>query len=157
MPSRGVLIGFGIGVVAIAIAVSAVFYMQRGAHIELKGAVLKVRTAAMDENSSVAVVDFRFANPEVYGFLETEGFGYAIRLPANSVLQDSIGYLLKRPVGRPPNEVRRYYANFSYQARSWKTPRRVVAKVEWHPGELCPRVGSIVTNLSRPAERVVDF
>jgi hypothetical protein len=101
--------------------------------------------------------DAAFANPEVYGFLEAEGFGYAIRLPANAVLQDSIGYLLKRPVGRPPNEVRQYYANFSYQAQSWKAPRRVVAKVEWHPGELYPRVGFIVTNLSRPAERVVGF
>ena len=33
----------------------------------------------------------------------------------------------------------------------------MVAKVEWHPGELYPRVGFIVTNLSRPAERVVAF
>jgi Transposase DDE domain group 1 len=33
----------------------------------------------------------------------------------------------------------------------------VVAKVEWHPGELYPRVGFIVTNMSRPAERVVAF
>jgi len=32
-----------------------------------------------------------------------------------------------------------------------------VAKVEWRPGELCPRVGFIVINLSRPAERVVAF
>ena len=32
-----------------------------------------------------------------------------------------------------------------------------VAKIEWHPGELFPRVGFIVTNLSRPAERVVAF
>jgi hypothetical protein len=32
-----------------------------------------------------------------------------------------------------------------------------VAKVEWHPGELYPRVGFIVTNLSRLAERVVGF
>ena len=32
-----------------------------------------------------------------------------------------------------------------------------MAKVEWHPGELVPRVGFIVTNLSRPAERVVAF
>ena len=67
------------------------------------------------------------------------------------------GYLLKRPVGRPPNEVRRYYANFTYQAASWTKPRRVIAKVEWHPGELVPRVGFIVTNMSRPAERVVAF
>ena len=53
--------------------------------------------------------------------------------------------------------MRRYYANFSYQAQSWKAARRVVAKVEWHSGELYPRVGFIVTNLSRPAERVVAF
>jgi hypothetical protein len=32
-----------------------------------------------------------------------------------------------------------------------------VAKVEWHAGELYPRVGFIVTNLARPAERVVAF
>ena len=31
----------------------------------------------------------------------------------------------------------------------------MAAKVEWHPGELHPRVGFIVTNPSRPAERVV--
>src|SRR6266550_9247545 len=53
--------------------------------------------------------------------------------------------------------VRRYYASFSYQAQSWKKPRRMVAKVEWHPGELYVRVGFIVTNLVRPAERVVAF
>jgi hypothetical protein len=101
--------------------------------------------------------DAAFANPEIYEFLEVEGMGYTIRLPANRVLQDKIGYLLKRPVGRPPHEVRRYYAGFSYQAQSWKKPRRVVVKVEWHPGELYPRVGFIVTNLVRPSERVVAF
>ena len=101
--------------------------------------------------------DAAFANPEVYEFLEAERIKYAIRLPANQVLQDRIGYLLTRPVGRPPNEVRRFHANFSYQAGSWTKPRRVIAKVEWHPGELYPRVGFIVTNMSRPAERVVAF
>jgi hypothetical protein len=101
--------------------------------------------------------DAAFAMPEVYEFLEAERIKYAIRLPANQVLQSRIGYLLKRPVGRPPNEVRRFYANFTYQAGSWTKPRRVIAKVEWHPGELYPRVGFIVTNLSRLAERVVAF
>jgi Transposase DDE domain group 1 len=101
--------------------------------------------------------DAGFANPEVYEYLEAEGIKYAIRLPANSVLQGRIGYLLTRPVGRPPNEVRCYYANFTYQAGSWSKPRRVIAKVEWHPGELYPRVGFIVTNMSRLAERVVAF
>jgi Transposase DDE domain group 1 len=101
--------------------------------------------------------DAAFANPEMYEFLEAESIGYTIRLPANRVLQDRIGYLLKRPVGRPPHEVRRSFASFSYRAQSWNKPRRVVAKVEWHPGELYPRVGFIVTNLARPAARVVAF
>jgi len=101
--------------------------------------------------------DAAFASPDIYEFLEDAGFLYAIRLKANKVLQERIAHLLIRPVGRPPNHVRRYYANFSYKAGSWDTKRRVVAKVEWHPGELYPRVGFIVTNLSRPAERVVAF
>ena len=101
--------------------------------------------------------DAAFAMPGVYECLEAERIKYAIRLPANHVLQNRIGYLLKRRVGRPPNEVPRYYANFTYQAASWTKPRRVIAKVEWHPGELYPRVGFIVTNMSRPAERVVAF
>jgi hypothetical protein len=101
--------------------------------------------------------DAAFANPEVYDLLEAEGYKYTIRLPANSILRESISWLLTRPVGRPPMEVRRYYASFSYRAGSWSKPRRVVAKVEWHPGELCPRVGFIVTNMSRPTERVVNF
>ena len=101
--------------------------------------------------------DAAFALPGIYGFLEAEDFGYAIRLPANTVLQGNIAHLLKRPVGRPPKDVRRYYANFSYQAASWAKARRVIAKVEWHPGELYPRVGFIVTNLARPAERIIAF
>ena len=101
--------------------------------------------------------DAAFGNPEMYEYLEAEGIGYAIRLPANRVLQDRIGYLLKRPVGRPPHEVRRYYASFSYRAQSWNKSRHVVAKVEWHPGELYPRVGFIVTNLPRSPEGIVAF
>ena len=101
--------------------------------------------------------DAAFANPEIYELLEAEGYKYTIRLPANAVLQQHIGWLLKRPLGRPPHEVRRYYASFGYRAGSWNKARRVVAKVEWHPGELYPRVGFIVTNMTRPAERVVAF
>src|SRR6478752_5689145 len=101
--------------------------------------------------------DAAFANPEVYELLEAEGASYTIRLPANPVLQDKIGHLLKRPVGRPPHEVRRYYASFRYQAQSWTKPRHVVAKIEWHPGELYPQVGFIVTYLARSAEGIVAF
>ena len=44
-----------------------------------------------------------------------------------------------------------------YQAKSWDQARRVVANVEWHEGELFPRVGFIGTNLNRSAEGVVKF
>src|ERR671938_2056774 len=101
--------------------------------------------------------DAAFASPEVYDLLEAEGASYTIRLPANQVLQNKIGYLLKRPVGRPSNEVRRYYASFRYQAQSWNKPRHIVAKIEWHPGELYPRVRFIVTNLARSAEGIIAF
>src|SRR5256886_5796746 len=51
--------------------------------------------------------DAGFANPEVYEYLEAERIKYAIRLPANRVLQERIDYLLQRPVGRPSIDVRR--------------------------------------------------
>jgi Transposase DDE domain group 1 len=101
--------------------------------------------------------DAAFAMPGVYQYLEDKRITYAIRFPANRVLQERIGHLLRHPVGRPPNHVRRSHASFSYQAGSWTRPRRVIAKVEWHQGELYPRVGFIVTNLKRPAEQVSKF
>jgi hypothetical protein len=101
--------------------------------------------------------DAAFAQPELYEYLESEGYGYAIRLPANEVLQREIAPLLTRPVGRPTNAPMVWYADFQYQAQSWDRARRVVAKVEWHKGELFPRVGFIVTNLNRAPKRVVRF
>ncbi len=62
-------VGFAIGLVIVAIIVGAVLYMQRGAHIEVTGRLLKVRTAPLDEHSSVAVVDFRVTNPADYPFV----------------------------------------------------------------------------------------
>ncbi len=50
-----------------------------------------------------------------------------------------------------------HYKGFLYQAASWSTARRVVAKVEFHAGELFPRVGFIVTNLELPSRAVVRF
>jgi hypothetical protein len=72
-------------------------------------------------------------------------------------LQRRISFLLTRPVGRPPKKPIVAYASFHYQAAGWTRARRVVAKVEWHQGELYPRIGFIVTNLTRPNKRVVKF
>ncbi len=101
--------------------------------------------------------DAAFARPELYKYLEVERYLYAIRLPANQVLQREIEPLLTRPVGRPSNKPVVWHHDFLYQASKWNKPRRVVAKIEHHKGELFPRVGFIVANLRRPCWRVVKF
>lgn len=101
--------------------------------------------------------DAAFAIPELYEFLEGEGFTYAIRLPRNQVLYRQIDHLLKRPVGRPPAEPIVYLHQFQYQAASWNKSRTVVAKVEWHQGELFPRIGFIVTNMRGGPMPVIRF
>ena len=80
-----------------------------------------------------------------------------IRLTTNAVLKREIEHLLTRPVGRSSHKPKVFYHSFQYQAKSWHQPRRVVAKVEWHAGELFPRVGFIVTNLTKHSKNVVKF
>ena len=101
--------------------------------------------------------DAAFAKPEVYEALEARGVKYAIRIPANGSLERDIAELLPRPVGRPSHKPLVEYKGFLYRAASWETARRVVAKVEHHAGELFPRVGFIVTNLTLPSRAVVRF
>ncbi len=101
--------------------------------------------------------DAAFAKPEIYDYLEGNGYLYAIRFPANEILYEKIRYLLTRPVGRPPRKPIVSLYEFQYKAASWDQSRRVVAKVEWHQGELFPRVGFIVTNMSAKPEGVVHF
>jgi len=101
--------------------------------------------------------DAAFARPDVYDYLEEHHCHYAIRLPSNEVLERGIHHLLKRPVGRPPKKPVIRYHDFWYQAGSWDRPRRVVAKVEWHRGELFPRVGFVVTTMTARPEGVIHF
>ena len=101
--------------------------------------------------------DAAFAKPEIYEALEEREVKYAIRIPANDSLQRDIEELLTRPVGRPSVKPLVEYKGFLYQAASWGKARRVVAKVEHHQGELFPRVGFIVTNLTLPSRAVVRF
>ena len=92
--------------------------------------------------------DAAFASPDVYEYLEENRILYAIRIPANQNLQREIDHLLTRPVGRPSRKPKVFFHPFSYRAASWKKPRRVVAKVEWHIDEHLPLIGFIVTNMS---------
>ncbi len=101
--------------------------------------------------------DAAFAKPEIYEALEERGADYAIRIPANKSLELEIEDILFRPPGRPSRKPLVRYKSFRYQAESWSQPRRIVAKVEHHQGELLPRVGFVVTSMSLPSRSVVRF
>ena len=77
--------------------------------------------------------------------------------PFSASLERDINELLTRPVGRPSHKPVVWYKGFLYQAASWKMARRVVVKIEFHSGELFPRVGFIVTNLETDSRAVVRF
>jgi len=62
------LIYAGVGLVLVTVGIVAIFYVQRGAQIQLKGRILKVRVLPVEPASTVAILDFRFANPADYEF-----------------------------------------------------------------------------------------
>lgn len=95
--------------------------------------------------------------PALFDLLEAEGWDYAICIKSNSKLHERISWLTRRRPGRPSHGILRHYTSFHYRAQSWSKPRRIVAKIEFHPGALFPTIGFIVTNRSLPNERVLAF
>jgi hypothetical protein len=67
--SKQVLIFFGIGVVAIVIAVAVILTANKGSHLTLDGKIMKVRTGALGDGNSIAVMDFRVTNPSDLPFV----------------------------------------------------------------------------------------
>ena len=116
------------------------------------------RYAGRDLGGRFFRADAAYAIPTLYERLEEADYFYAIRMKKNAVLEGRIAHRLTRPVGRPSKtKVKRFYEEFQYQAASWDKERRVIAKIEWHPGDLFPRLGFIVTNLPMEPEWVVRF
>jgi len=100
--------------------------------------------------------DAAFGKPKIYEYCEENRITYFIRLKSNNSLTDLIMPHLSRPVGRPPKSgIQTKLIDFTYQAGSWGNPRRVICKIEWHEGELFPRIGFIVTNSRLSAGKVV--
>jgi hypothetical protein len=99
--------------------------------------------------------DAAFTNPQMYEFLEAEGIGYTIRLPANRVLQNRISYLLKRPVERPGPAVaqlrRRMPARCASEPEGTELEpavEKVRAIVEAHPRVLADPAPSVLLDRS---------
>jgi hypothetical protein len=100
--------------------------------------------------------DAAFANPETYEYCEEHRITYFIRLPGNAILMRLLEPQLNRPVGRPPQSgIQVKIVDLHYQAKSWNRPRRVVAKIEWHRGELFPRIAFVITSSRLPAIKVI--
>ncbi|HME06557.1 MAG TPA: hypothetical protein VKG25_05885 [Bryobacteraceae bacterium] len=70
--SKQFLIGIGAGLVVIAVSIFLVFSTTKGAHLELKGKALKVRTGELDEKSCAALLDVRLENPSNILFVVRE-------------------------------------------------------------------------------------
>lgn len=88
---------------------------------------------------------------------EELGVAYAIRIKENRRLSEMVSDLMKPPPGKDKGEIIVLYKDFLYQAESWNKPRRIVAKIEHHPGDMFPRLGFIVTNLKWRDKKVVKF
>ncbi len=67
--NKRVLIFFGIGIVAVGVAVFLAVSGNEGSHLQLQGKILKVRTGALGEGNSIAVLDFRVENPSDIPFV----------------------------------------------------------------------------------------
>src|SRR5580658_9940358 len=67
--SKQVLIFFGIGVLAVGVAVFLAVSGNEGSHLRLQGKILKVRTGALGDGNSIAVLDFRVENPSNIPFV----------------------------------------------------------------------------------------
>jgi len=96
--------------------------------------VLLPETELQQQQGKDVVVraDAAFAKPELYDALENRGVRYAIRIPSNDILEREVEEWLRRSVGRPSHTPVVRYKSFRYEAASWKTARRVVAKIEFH-------------------------
>jgi hypothetical protein len=100
--------------------------------------------------------DAAFGKPEIYEYCEEKRITYFVRLKSNNSLTVLIEPHLKRPAGRPPKSgIQTKLIDFYYQAGSWDRPRRVICRIEWHEGELFPRMRFIVTNSRLAAGKVL--
>src|SRR5580700_2813912 len=67
--SKQLLIFFGIGVLVVGVAVFLAVSGNEGSHLQLQGKILKVRTGALGDGNSIAVLDFRVENPSDVPFV----------------------------------------------------------------------------------------
>jgi hypothetical protein len=81
-------------------------------------------------------IDAGFPEDGLLTALEARGTPYVARVRNNPVLDRMAEPFLKRPVGRPPAELRTWFHELHYRAEKWSCERRAVLVVQERPGEL---------------------
>jgi hypothetical protein len=101
--------------------------------------------------------DAGFAVPALYDYCERRGLGYVIGLITNDRLKRRCADLAAEVEAdfKVSGQKQRTFTSFGYRAKSWPTPRRVVAKVERLEKGLNQRF--VVTNLAAEARLVYDY
>lgn len=102
--------------------------------------------------------DSHYARPEALDWLEDNGFGYVFGLAGNAALHALAAPLaedaaVRRALAGAQGKLRRYGA-FAYAAKSWRAPRRVVARIE--VSEKGADVRYVVTNLAGKPKRLYE-
>ena len=102
--------------------------------------------------------DSHYGRPEVMDWCEDNGIGYVFGLSGNAVLAARVAPLaedvaLRRLAREPETKVRRY-GNLVYAAKSWRTERRVIARVEASDQGCDSRF--VVTNLGAKAKTLYE-
>ncbi len=158
--SRTLAISLAIGLAVLALAVAGVFYMQRGSRIDLHGKFLKVRTAPLDEHSSVVVIDYRIENPADFKFM-----AQAVTV----IMEDKNGNGTEGQTASEP-DARQLFANVpllgekyneSFKARDFVAPhatadRMVAARFEVPDNQL-PERKRFVIHIEEVDGAVVEF
>ncbi|MBX7223425.1 MAG: IS1380 family transposase [Blastocatellia bacterium] len=100
--------------------------------------------------------DGGFCRHHLMSWCERQGIKYVIGLAKNAVLLRKAGELLAQAATAfaATKEKQRFFAEFQYQAKSWHTDRRVIAKAEHTAQGSNPRF--VVTNLTDPPQDLYD-
>jgi hypothetical protein len=94
-------------------------------------------------------IDAGFPEEKVLFGMEQHTTPYVARVKNNAVLDRMAEPYLRRPVGRPTNELRTWFYEMEYRAESWSRPRRVVLVVLEREGELFLHHFWLITNWTR--------
>lgn len=101
--------------------------------------------------------DSRFAVPELFELAEAKESNYVIRLKSNKRLTSKADEILAQIPDDVDEATPVFYREFTYQAKSWTQPRRVVVKIEKPADELLFRFTFIVTNMNLSSKNITKL